>query len=336
MDVRVVLDGLGGLYCASLAVWAVMRFVLGDRAWQLFTLNSLAFYLFIPLPLVAVVATVTRRRSLWFALAICFAIWLYWWGDVFIPRLREVPPGGATLRVMTYNVLGSNSRTSDVVEVLREGNADIVALHELNIPIAESIKRDLADEYPYQLLEPRQGVKGYGVISRLPFEHSNETIEEDQWISPPTVVRLSVEGTEVTLVRFHAISHPKNHVARERQARKLAAFARAHQGPLVLLGDLNATNTNVAYEILHNVVFDAWREAGNGLGNTFPAASKTTTPGSSRPQLLGRPVPKFLVRIDYVFHSSHWWTVAARTADSDGGSDHRPVIAELMLKHPPS
>jgi endonuclease/exonuclease/phosphatase (EEP) superfamily protein YafD len=37
------------------------------------------------------------------------------------------------------------------------------------------------------------------------------------------------------------------------------------------------------------------------------------------------------VRIDYVFYSSHWRAAAARLGPWDGGSDHRPVVAELAL-----
>jgi endonuclease/exonuclease/phosphatase (EEP) superfamily protein YafD len=38
------------------------------------------------------------------------------------------------------------------------------------------------------------------------------------------------------------------------------------------------------------------------------------------------------MRIDYIFHSSHWSTVDAHTAPFDGVSDHRGVVAELKLK----
>ena len=43
-------------------------------------------------------------------------------------------------------------------------------------------------------------------------------------------------------------------------------------------------------------------------------------------------VPRWLIRIDYVFHSRHWRAVSARNGRIDGKSDHRPVIATLVLK----
>ncbi|MBA3533901.1 MAG: endonuclease/exonuclease/phosphatase, partial [Ardenticatenales bacterium] len=74
---------------------------------------------------------------------------------------------------------------------------------------------------------------------------------------------------------------------------------------------------------------DGWQEGGWGLGHTFPGAD---SPGSSRPKVAGLSVPKWLVRIDYIFHSSHWQTLSAEIGPWDQVSDHRPVMATLRLK----
>jgi endonuclease/exonuclease/phosphatase family metal-dependent hydrolase len=76
------------------------------------------------------------------------------------------------------------------------------------------------------------------------------------------------------------------------------------------------------------VLEDSWREAGFGFGHTFPGAQNEW---SSRPAIAGWDVPQWLVRIDYVFHSTHFDTLAVRTAQFDGMSDHRGVVASLAL-----
>ncbi len=91
-------------------------------------------------------------------------------------------------------------------------------------------------------------------------------------------------------------------------------------------GDANATSLNVPYRILVSRLVNSWKEAGFGLGHTFPGSN---VPGSSRPNIWGVPVPMWLARIDYVFHSSDWQVVSARLARFDGASDHRGVIAVL-------
>jgi endonuclease/exonuclease/phosphatase (EEP) superfamily protein YafD len=47
---------------------------------------------------------------------------------------------------------------------------------------------------------------------------------------------------------------------------------------------------------------------------------------------LGIDVPKWLIRIDYVFCSYDWQAIDARIGPWDGKSDHRPVIAEVALR----
>jgi endonuclease/exonuclease/phosphatase (EEP) superfamily protein YafD len=41
----------------------------------------------------------------------------------------------------------------------------------------------------------------------------------------------------------------------------------------------------------------------------------------------------WLLRIDYIFHSRDWRTHWARIGPWDGVSDHRPVLARLVLSH---
>jgi endonuclease/exonuclease/phosphatase (EEP) superfamily protein YafD len=48
--------------------------------------------------------------------------------------------------------------------------------------------------------------------------------------------------------------------------------------------------------------------------------------------ILGIAVPKWLVRIDYVFHSPELAAVSAETLPPDGASDHVPILATLSLR----
>jgi endonuclease/exonuclease/phosphatase (EEP) superfamily protein YafD len=92
--------------------------------------------------------------------------------------------------------------------------------------------------------------------------------------------------------------------------------------PLILLGDLNSTPMHEVYGMLSVRLVDAFREAGWGLGHTFP------TQGG---RLWGVPYPGRLVRIDHVFHSAEWRAEDAWVAEWDGVSDHHPVVAALRL-----
>ena len=90
------------------------------------------------------------------------------------------------------------------------------------------------------------------------------------------------------------------------------------RGPIILMGDFNLTDQTRHYSQITRTLTDVYREAGWGLGHTFPA-------GGFYPR-----VPLPLIRIDYIFHSRELAGLEARTGDSVG-SDHIPVIARLSL-----
>lgn len=54
--------------------------------------------------------------------------------------------------------------------------------------------------------------------------------------------------------------------------------------------------------------------------------------GGSRPVVLGIPLPMWLVRIDYIFHSDAFVAIEAQLGADDAGSDHRPVVATFSLR----
>jgi endonuclease/exonuclease/phosphatase (EEP) superfamily protein YafD len=324
------------LYLAGILSWLLVQQLAGDRTWWLFLFNAVGLYLFFPLPL-AVTFTLWRRRwPLAGGSLAAVAVFAWFWGGLFWPNGEEAPEG-PVLTVMTYNLLGFNMDGEGVVAALLQSDADIIGLSELSPPVAAAIERELRHEYPYQALDPRDGVTGSGVLSRLPFKAVDAPeLHDVGWISPPTVIELEFDGQAVLFVRVHLSSGAPQFQARERQARLLSDYAAAQDRPVIIAGDFNTTDRNDSYAILTEHLYDAWEKAGTGLGNTFPGASKDVTPGSSRPDAFGISLPKWLIRIDYVFCTYHWQAVDARIGPWDGRSDHRPVIAEVVLRQPGS
>jgi endonuclease/exonuclease/phosphatase (EEP) superfamily protein YafD len=109
----------------------------------------------------------------------------------------------------------------------------------------------------------------------------------------------------------------------------MATFAAQTKTPLIVTTEFNATDQSRAYRIITQQLGDAWREAGLGFGHTFPGGP---SPGIWRPMIFDYPLPMWVARIDYSFHSHHWQAIRAELGRWDGVSDHRPVIAVLKLK----
>jgi len=329
---------LGWVYFTILFGWLVLYLLSGDRFSYLGLMNNLAVYLFFPLPLIGLVVVFTRRKELIWGTILGTAVFTWFWGGLFMPRLKIPKEGNPhhVLTVMTYNVLGMHGFIDPAIEVIRSENADVIFLQELTPDLAQTMQRELADIYPYQILDPQPGVWGMGMLSRYPLVDTGEKLPLD-WTGTPQILKMDFEGQAVTLVNFHTVAYVfssptivnQNLRRREAQAQELANFAARTTGPLIAAGDANAADVTQPYRIItRGDLQDAWHSAGFGLGGTFPGSA---VPESSRWKIGPWYVPQWLLRIDYVFISHHWAVRSARVAQFDEVSDHRGVIAELVL-----
>ena len=323
-------------YLIMLLAWFLAYLLTSDRFVFLSLINYLAVYLFFPLPLVLIAALLSKQRELWIGFSLGALAFFWLWGSLFFPSLKRPASTSPTLTVMTYNVLAWHQFNSAVLQTIRAEDPDIVLLQELNHGLAKALQAELGTEYPYQVLEPVDNPTGIGVISKYPIHPTGERLPMN-WVGGPQVLELLWNGEKITLVNFHMYPTtrlgPRDVVeasirSREAEARLLADLA--HRSGLVIMGgDANTTSLSKSYRILTSELQDAWHQAGFGLGHTFPGS---TIPGSDRPHLGSWYVPPWMVRIDYVFHSTDWVTLSARLARFDGVSDHRGVIAVLKLE----
>ncbi len=335
---RALIVSLAWAYLIGLGGWFVGSRVFGDRWWWLFFLNALALYLFVPLVPLALVTPWLRQRRLWPGIVAGFALGLYLYGGLWLPRPMEAQPTGPAVTVMTFNTLGFNKCPECVVASVRASGADLINFQELSRPVAAALARDLAQEYPYQVLKPTAQTLGMGVISRFPLRDTGESLP-GSWVGRPQVLALTVGETRVLVVNAHTLATGPgeaddfDRTIRERfvQAQTLVAFAQTHPGPLIFASDCNLTDQNADYRLLTTIWHDSWREAGRGLGRTFPGGDQG---GDGNVRFGVLTLPRWIVRIDYVWHSSGWRATEARLGQWDGHSDHRPTIARLVLTTP--
>ena len=332
-DWRVYPIVLGQYYLIGLLLWLTLQATVGDSWGWLFFLNAGAIYLFLPLPVLALLAAFSRRREAWGYVAGGVLLWAVAFLPTYVPAPIS-PSTGPSLTAASYNVLGYNDQPDAVIAALREMDVDVVGFQELSPLMAEALSQHLSDAYPYQILDPQPSVTGMGVISRYPLIDTGQTLPGG-WVGRPQVVRLDFDGTPVTILNFHAYPYSAappgldsfaarltwNVRAREAQVQAVRDFVAANPGPLVAMTDLNATDQNRAYRNLTRSLNDGWAGAGWGPGHTFPGDST----------LNGRSLPNWLARIDYVFHSDHWQATSAQVGPWDGASDHQPVLVTLQM-----
>jgi len=250
--------------------------------------------------------------------------------------------GSGALRMMTYNIKANRTAWQQgeiealealVREVARQ-RPDLLVMQDAgdltaarsNAPIAQSI---FAGRNVFSHDE-------YIVVSRYPLRDCRAGDLSFRG-RPHTYVRciVVVDGSEIELFTAHLLSPrhglnatrhqgakgiddwQQNFEDRLSQSRTLAGDVAKREHPLIVAGDLNAPETSpVIRTLLERGLRDAFSSAGRGYGYTHGHATKLAI--------------SFL-RIDHILVSPEIGVVDAFAGGKEG-SEHRPVIADLLLK----
>lgn len=243
---------------------------------------------------------------------------------------------GKHLSVLDANMLGTIDIGEEFFDALDRIAPDIVTLQELNPPVAQKILERVGSRYPCQALQPKEGTYGMGILAKFPCPLSGEPQElEGVGISQYVDIELDAQH-HLRVVNFHTIpphtlirnqvhdnelqSLSNAIIEREKFMRSLVLKTR--QDPpkgIIWAGDLNATVRNRVYGIMRELgLSDAWSVGSRLGGGTWPGA--------------GYPLPSWLIRIDYIFHSETLVPRSAETLPGGYGSDHRAVFATFNVR----
>jgi endonuclease/exonuclease/phosphatase family metal-dependent hydrolase len=227
---------------------------------------------------------------------------------------------------MTYNLADGLVSPDSLVAVIRGSDPDIVALEELGEEQAVAISQDLSDIYPHQALYG-YGIPGKGLLSRYPIlDQELSYLQAQRLPYLRTVIAVDElggrgEAAELTVIVAHPPPPgigPRGYTQHPFAAPEIASVARmAEEGePSIVMGDFNLVDQDDNYRLLEEAgLRDAFRVAGWGLGATWPARG------------VGPLWP--VVRVDYVWYTSEFYATRAWVGP-DAGSDHLPVLAELV------
>jgi endonuclease/exonuclease/phosphatase (EEP) superfamily protein YafD len=334
---------------------AVPEVVPERQWWQLFNLvtllNEFTPWFFLPLPLWLLTLLIARRKSALFATGLPWTMFLVLYGELFVPRPAHVAdlvgqpsPDEVRLRVMTFNVLAAQRPTAELVRIVEEADPDVLMTQELIPGIARALEEGTDGRYPYSRLRTTNGWGAQGIWSRYPIgseERWDGSRRGAQWQHAV----LDVEGRPLHLVNLHLSTPGVNwrtpealpvpvvvgEVSEARQLEvawlspRLRALADGPD-PVVVAGDLNLTDQTPEFRRLLAAGYrDAYRQAGWGIGLTFPAVPRARVVGRTFPA-----VP--LLGIDHVLISSELRTRRAQIWPEAGRSDHRPVVVDVVVR----
>jgi endonuclease/exonuclease/phosphatase (EEP) superfamily protein YafD len=220
--------------------------------------------------------------------------------------------GTQPLRVLSFNVLSSNTRHADTLAWVRQTDPDLALFPEVTAAW-EAALEPLRATMPYRTVHPQEDNFGLAVFSKHP-------ILEQEFIAsrlvPVVMVRivLAVAGRRVVFFGVHPLPPMSPAIAADRDAvlRELADRVRRESGPVIVAGDFNATPWSFA---MRPLIAAGLRDT--QLGRGFSATWQR-----------GNPI--FAIPIDHLLLGGNV-TATARWTGPDLGSDHRPVVAELRF-----
>jgi vancomycin resistance protein VanJ len=324
----VLLAGIAAYGLALCGFW-LARVVAGERWRAVACANNFVPWWSLGAVLAAGAAACLRRWA-WAALQVpgIIAFGLLYGDLLWPPGTLAASAAGTPLTIATYNIQSAESDPEGVIDVIRDLDADIVGLQELGDAHQAAFEQHLSDEYPYQLSLPTFAGHGIGLLSRYPILSHEVLVSNIKYVRL-VKVGLDIDGQPVTVLLAHP--DPPEHVlspldynaaARGTHLAWLRAEIALISGPLMVLCDCNMTDQSDDYRKLDALLNDAYRDAGWGLGFTFPAKDAPYLP-------VRLPLA---VRIDYVWYNAGFAVQQAHVGDRCGSSDHHPVIVDLVLK----
>jgi len=238
---------------------------------------------------------------------------LFLYGTAFIPK--STPALDTNLTVLSYNILVANSDLSGVETLIRENNADVVALQEMQPEAFDFLQQALTDIYPHVVFN--ESKSGTVLFSRLPIQENS--------VSPLIYAILNVNGQDVIVYPIHLPVPLGGYFSSERRSERLDLIlesAANYDMPKVMLGDFNMSDATYDYRRMAQQYTDVYRQTRMGFGTTFPNWR------GINPEIHGW---TSLIRLDYVFVSPDIIPIDSRVIYS-GTSDHFGIIAHLRVE----
>lgn len=145
------------------------------------------------------------------------------------------------LSVLTLNVLAENPDKAAVLRHVRDADADIVVLEEVDPGWLRGLA-ELETKYPHRLLDPRPGHFGMALYSRIAFQ-AEEVWSLSRARGPTLAVKLQHQGRALWVVGVHPMSPGGGRYTAMRDAYLAALAQRVAElpEPVLVVGDFNAT-----------------------------------------------------------------------------------------------
>lgn len=229
----------------------------------------------------------------------------------------ENPGEQSSLSIICTNVLMTNRRSSELREILRNADPDIILALETDKWWLNELK-EFEETYPHVVKKPLDNLYGMALYSKHKLiDPKIKFLVQDDVPSIHSQVKLA----SGVIINLHCL-HPRppfitgSEKSTERDAELLIVGKQIKdiEKPTVVLGDLNDvawSRTNYLFQDISGLLDP---RVGRGFFNTFHAK-----------------YPFFRFPLDHCFHSNHFKLINFKRLEYFG-SDHFPVYIELSIE----
>ena len=225
----------------------------------------------------------------------------------------EVKDEEKVYRLMTYNVLQTNTRTRDVADYISMESVDFLLVIEANAFWEKELEFELKDHFPHRFAKTRLDNLGLLFFSKHPWE-SIRLVGEFGF--PTVEATFALPEGNLRLLGVHPYPPISSRVAGERNAflTDLGKYAVGLSGSVSAAGDFNVTPWSPHFQDLLSRGELGDSGLGRGIQNTwckFPTL------------LCGLPIDHVITR---------GIAVSRRHIGPPIGSDHRPITVDFLLR----
>lgn len=241
---------------------------------------------------------------------VALALHSWWFAPALIGGQPDRAEGSQSLRVLSLNLLGGEADAQQVIRMARRDEVDVLVLTEATPQAVSALtKAGLERRWPHRAGAAAGGAAGTIVASRYPVTDEQELPTRfGTWR-----MTLAAPDGDLSLIA----AHPTPPTRRGDWADDLSVLvAAAHDGPDLIVGDLNATPDHRPIRLLADAGLRSASERANaGWAPTWPANGR----------FFGLPP---LVQIDHVLTGPSLTVLEVETHQVSG-TDHLAVRATL-------
>lgn len=299
----------------ALAALSLAAF-LGRWVWWLDVLANFRAQFVVVLALLGLVIMMSKWRKTGYLVLAVAAVNLIAVLPLYIGSPAEPVADAPSMRVMSLNLLSTNESYSEVIDYIETVSPDLVLLHEASRPWEVAIESAGLD---YQIVRGRSEDLIFGTLALVAAEDVRAVSFGFSAASPRAIeLEFTPEGwpDAVSVLSVHPLAPTDEERAdlRDAQLDFARQWASGQVGPIVVVGDFNATPWSAPFRRLAASAHLSSSQNGFGLQPSF----------SARTNLLLR------VPIDHLLHSSEL-EVTDRRLGPEMGSDHFPLLVDLQL-----